>query len=83
MFARGEPAMKTLKFTHEEKNYTVKGEWDKDTFTAQAWLGKQQASAPFSIQKEKIEKGTLADDEALENVVMEAARSEVINAKDT
>ncbi|PHS42034.1 MAG: hypothetical protein COA91_01330 [Robiginitomaculum sp.] len=75
--------MKTLKFTHEEKSYTVKGEWDKDTFTAQAWQGKKQASAPFSIQKEKIEKGTLADDEALEGVVMEAAKNDVVNGEDT
>ncbi len=74
--------MKTLKFAHGDKNYTVKGEWDKDTFTAQAWQGKKEASAAFSIQKEKVDKGTLADDEALENVVMEAAKSDVINGDD-
>jgi len=74
--------MKTLKFKHDDKNYTVKGEWDKKTFTAQAWHGKKQASATFSIQKEKIKDGTLADDEALETVVMEAAKNDVVNGDD-
>jgi len=74
--------MKTLKFKHEDKNYTVKGEWDKKTFTAQAWQGKKEASAAFSIQKEKIKDGTLADDEALETVVMEAAKNDVLNGED-
>ena len=35
--------MATLKFKHEDKNYTVKGEWDKNTFTAQAFQGKKEA----------------------------------------
>ncbi|MBL4855288.1 MAG: hypothetical protein JKY25_13770 [Robiginitomaculum sp.] len=74
--------MKTLKFKHEDKNYTVKGEWDKKTFTAQAWQGKKEASAAYSVQKEKIKDGTLADDEALETVVMEAAKNDVLNGGD-
>ena len=45
--------MATLKFKHEDKNYTVKGEWDKNTFTAQAFAGKKAASAPFSVVKKK------------------------------
>ena len=71
--------MKTLKFKHEDKTYTVKGEWNKNTFTAQAWQGKKQASSLFSIEKEKVKKGSLADDEALETVVLEAAKDDVIN----
>ncbi len=74
--------MKTLKFKHEDKNYTVKGEWEGDTFTAQAFIGKKEASAPFTITKEKPKDGTLADDEALENIVMEAAKNDVINGGD-
>ena len=73
--------MKTLKFKHNDKNYTVKGEWKKDTFTAQAWHGKKEASAAFSIQKQNPKDGALADDEALENAVMEAAKNEVINGE--
>ncbi len=75
--------MKTLKFKHDDKDYTVKGEWDEDSFTAQAWQGKKEASAAFSIKKEKVKDGTLAEDEALENVVMEAAKNDVISSEDT
>ncbi len=71
--------MKTLKFKHQDKNYTVKGEWEKDVFTAQAFQGKTEASATFSIKREKPKDGVLADDEALENVVMQAAKEDVIN----
>lgn len=74
--------MKTLKFKHNDKNYTVKGSWEKDTFTAQAWAGKKEASAPFTITKEKPKDGVLADDEALENIVMQAAKNDVINGED-
>jgi len=71
--------MRTLKFKHEDKNYTVKGEWDKNTFTAQAFQGKKEASDPFTMTKEKVKGGVMADDEALENVVLEAAKDGVIN----
>ncbi|MEE9272509.1 MAG: hypothetical protein V3U57_04500 [Robiginitomaculum sp.] len=73
--------MKTLKFKHEDKNYTVKGEWDKDTFTAQTFQGKKEASGVFSVAKEKVKDGVLADDAALETVVMEAAKNDVINGE--
>ena len=73
--------MATIKFKHEDKNYTVKGEWDKNTFTAQAFAGKKEASSSFSIVKEKVKDGTLADDEALESVVMESAKEEVISGE--
>ncbi len=75
--------MSTLKFKHEDKNYTVKGEWDKNTFTAQAFQGKKEASAVFSIEKAKVKDGELADDDALANVVMEAAKEDVISGGDT
>lgn len=73
--------MATLKFKHEDKNYTVKGEWDKNTFTAQAFAGKKIASAPFSIIKEKVKKGQMADDSALEDAVLEAAKNEVVSGQ--
>ncbi len=73
--------MKTLKFKHEDKNYTVKGEWDKDTFTAQAFAGKKEAGAPFAVVKEKVKGGLLAEDDALENAVMEAAKNDVITGE--
>ena len=73
--------MKTLKFKHEDKNYTVKGEWDKNVFTAQAFAGKKEASAPFSVKKEKTKGAVLADDEILENVAMEAAKNDVISGE--
>ena len=73
--------MTTLKFKHEDKNYTVKGEWDKDIFTAQAYQGKKEASSMFSIEKTKAKEGELADDDALANAVMEAAKDEVINGE--
>ncbi|MCF6274362.1 MAG: hypothetical protein L3J05_01185 [Robiginitomaculum sp.] len=71
--------MTTLKFKHEDKNYTVKGEWDKNTFTAQAFQGKKEASAVFSMEKTKVKDGELAADDALANAVMEAAKDDVIN----
>ena len=71
--------MTTLKFKHEDKNYTVKGEWDKNTFTAQAFQGKKEASAVFSMEKTKVKDGELATDDALANAVMEAAKDDVIN----
>lgn len=70
--------MKTMKFSHDGKNYTVKGEWDKKTFTAQAFAGKKEASSPFAVVKEKLKDGVLANDEALEEAVMDSAKSEVI-----
>lgn len=73
--------MKTLKFKHEDKNYTVKGEWVKNTFTAQAFQGKKEASAAFSVEKTKVKNGELADDAALETIVMDAAKDEVINGE--
>lgn len=71
--------MATLKFKHEDKNYTVKGEWDKNTFTAQAFQGKKEASAVFTMEKTKVKDGELASDDALETAVMEAAKNDVIN----
>ena len=73
--------MATLKFKHEDKNYTVKGEWDKNTFTAQAFAGKKAASAPFSVVKEKLKDGQMADDSALEEAVLEAAKNEVVSGE--
>lgn len=70
--------MKTLKFSHDGKNYTVKGEWDKNTFTAQAFAGKKEASSPFSVVKGKVKDGLMAEDTALEEAVLESAKSEVI-----
>lgn len=74
--------MATLKFKHEEKNYTVKGEWDKNTFTAQAFQGKKEASSVFTMEKTKVKDGELAEDDALANAVMEAAKDDVINGTD-
>ena len=71
--------MTTIKFKHDDKNYTVKGEWKKNTFTAQAFAGKKEASSVFSVTKEKIKDGVMADDSALENVVIESAKNEVIS----
>lgn len=70
--------MKTLKFSHEDKNYTVKGEWEKDTFTAQAFAGKKVASSAFAVVKEKLKGGVLAEDADLEAAVMESAKNEVV-----
>lgn len=70
--------MKSMKFSHDGKNYTVKGEWDKKTFTAQAFAGKKAASSPFAVVKEKVKGSVLADDAALEDAVMDSAKSEVI-----
>lgn len=71
--------MKSIKFSHDGKNYVVKGEWDKNTFTAQAFNGKKTASDPFHVTKEKKKGVKLADDADLENVVMDAAKNEVID----
>jgi hypothetical protein len=68
-----------MKFSHDGKNYVVKGEWEKNTFTAQAFAGKKIASDPFHVTKEKKKGVTLADDADLESVVMEAAKNEVID----
>ena len=73
--------MKTLKFKHDDKNYTVKGEWTKNTFSAQAFQGKKEASDPFTMTKEKVKGSLMADDEALENIVLEAAKADVINGE--
>ncbi len=73
--------MATLKFKHKDKNYTVKGEWSKNTFTAQAFAGKKIASSPFSVVKEKVKGGEIAGDDALENAVLEAAKNEVISGE--
>ena len=72
--------MKNLKFSHEGKNYVVKGEWDNNVFTAQAYAGKKTVSAPFTIAKDSVD-GTVADDEALENAVLEAAKNDVISGE--
>ena len=53
--------MTTLKFKHEDKNYTVKGEWVKNTFSAQAWQGKKEASSVFSIEKTTPKDGEVLD----------------------
>jgi len=73
--------MKSMKFEHDGTKYTVKGEWEKDTFTAQAFAGKKPASDQFVVKKEKLKKGELAEDSALENVVMEAAKNEVLSGE--
>jgi len=70
--------MATLKFKHEDKNYTVKGAWEKDTFTAQAYIGKKTVSEPFVLTREKPKDGVLADNSALESAVLEAAKNDVI-----
>ncbi|MEE9348323.1 MAG: hypothetical protein V3U82_09005, partial [Robiginitomaculum sp.] len=55
--------------------YSVKGEWEGKTFTAQAFKGKTAASDPFTIKKEKDS----ADDSALEAAVMNAAQADVVS----
>ena len=70
--------MTTLKFKHDDKNYTVKGAWDKNVFSAQVWHGKKEASSIFSIEKTKQKDAELADDDALASAVMEAAKAEAI-----
>jgi len=44
--------MAKLNFEHDGAKYAVKGEWDGNTFTAQAFKGKKEASDPFSITKD-------------------------------
>jgi hypothetical protein len=73
--------MKSMKFEHDGKKYTIKGEWEKDTFTAQAFAGKKPASDPFHVKKEKVKGGVIADDSDLENIVMEAAKNEVLSGE--
>lgn len=73
--------MKSMKFEHDVKKCTVKGEWVKKTFTAQAFAGKKPASDPFHVTKEKLKKGEIADDAALEEVVMEATKNEVVSGE--
>lgn len=73
--------MKSMKFEHDGKKYTVKGEWDKDTFTAQAFAGKKPASDPYHVTKENVIDGIVANDVDLEKVVMEAAKAEVISGE--
>jgi hypothetical protein len=70
--------MVTLKFKHDNKNYTVKGEWVKNAFSAQAWHGKNECSSIFSIEKTTPKDSELADDDALATAVMEAVKAEVI-----
>ena len=69
--------MAKLNFEHDGAKYAVKGEWDGNTFTAQAFKGKKEASDPFSITKDA--KADMADDEALEAVVMNSAKDDVID----
>lgn len=69
--------MAKLNFEHEDQKFAVKGEWDGNTFTAQAFKGKKAASDPFSITKDP--KAETADDEALEAVVMNSAKEDVIS----
>jgi|GEM_PF-736722 len=71
-----ETKMAKLNFEHDGAKYAVKGEWDGNTFTAQAFKGKKEASDPFSITKEA--KGDMADDAELEAVVMNSAKDDVI-----
>ena len=73
--------MKSMKFEHDGKKYVVVGKWVKDKFTAQAFAGKKPASDPFHVTKEKLKKGEIADDAALEEVVMEAAKNEVLSGE--
>lgn len=68
--------MAKMNFEHDGAKFTVKGEWDGDTFTAQAFKGKKPASDPFTLKKEKK---NMADDSALEAAVMESAKDDVVS----
>lgn len=69
--------MANTKFSHDGKNYTIKGEWDKNTFTAQAFAGKTAASHVFSVEK-PTKKGTqVADDKSLEEIVIDSVKQDV------
>jgi len=70
--------MSKLNFEHEGAKFTVKGEWDGDTYTAQAFKGKKEASDPFSVTRDKKDKNP-ASDEALQNAVLTAAKDDVIS----
>lgn len=74
--------MTTLKFKHDNKNYTVKGEWVKNVFSARAWHGKKESSAIFSIEKTTAKDSVLADDDALATAVMEAVQAEVVKGEE-
>ncbi len=74
--------MATLKFKHHDKNYTVKGEWDKNIFSAQAWCGQKEVSSIFSLDKTSLKKGELADDDQLAEAVMVTAKAEVIGGEE-
>ncbi len=69
--------MAKLNFEHDGQKFAVKGEWDGNTFTAQAFKGKKEASDPFSITKDA--EADMAEDEALEAVVMNSAKEDVIS----
>lgn len=68
--------MAKMNFEHDEQKFSVKGDWDGNTFTAQAFKGKKPASDPFSITKDA--NAEHADDDALEAVVMNSAKDDVI-----
>lgn len=69
--------MAKLSFEHDGEKYNVKGEWEGDTFTAQAFKGRKAASDPFSITKDK--KADSASDDVLEQTVLSAAKNDVIS----
>ena len=64
-------------FEHNGEKYTVKGEWDGNTFTAQAFLGRKKASDPFEIKRPKGK--DVAPDDVLEQTVFNAAKNDVIH----
>ena len=69
--------MAKMNFEHDGQKYTVKGEWEGKTFTAQAFIGKTPASDPFTMVKDG-KASELAEDEVLENVAMTSAEDDVI-----
>lgn len=69
--------MAKLNFEHDGGKYSVKGEWEKNTFTAQAFKGKTPASDPFLIERPKGK--DCAPDDVLETTAMEAAKADVIS----
>ncbi len=69
--------MAKLNFEHDSQKFAVKGEWEGDTFTAQAFKGKKPASDPFAIKRAKGKDA--APDSILEETVLNAAKNDVIN----
>lgn len=69
--------MAKLNFEHDSQKFAVKGEWDGDTFTAQAFKGKKPASDPFSIKRAKGKDA--APDSVLEETVLAAAKNDVMS----